>query len=438
MSLAAKLNRLRGRPGQSGNEALSDRLRRLRRVGERPTHTSADESAGRAPITRRPDTALCEALGAQGSDGLMRRDRVADLCVPGAELRSLHRLPEAQGLADADWVYLDTETTGLSGGAGNLAFMLGMARFSPSGRLQVRQFVLANFAAERSMLREMLDWLGSDAVLVSYNGKCFDAPLLQSRLHMHRIDADLAGRRHLDLMFTVRRAFRRLWPDCRLQTAERHLLDFIRVDDLPGAEAPAAWQDWLFRGATARLTGVLEHNYRDVVSLALLHRQLVAVYAGGASQETDHAAIGKAWHASGDQAQARHVWETAGDRLGEAGSLQLAASYRRRGEWLRAERIWLSLYAHGSRVAACELSKYHEHRRRDYAQALRFAMQAEPAEREVRTARLQGKLERGPQMPLWHAGSTGEGDEVGSAIGRRQAACQQTGAASLEQSPAER
>lgn len=449
MSLAAKLDRLRGRPAQpqpQQSDALGDRLRRLRRVGDRSSgglaEKMADKTAGHRSNEPRSDAGLREALGGQCNDGLLCRDRVVEQCLSKAELQSLDRLPDAHGFDGADWVYFDTETTGLSGGAGNLAFMLGMARFSRSGRLQVRQLVLGNFAAERRMLHEMLEWLGDDAVLVSYNGKCFDAPLLQSRLHLHRIDADLAGRAHLDLMFTVRRAFRRHWPDCRLQTAERHLLDIVRVDDLPGAEAPAAWQAWLNRGATARLAGVLAHNYQDVVSLALLHRRLVNVYAGGTREATDYAAIGKAWHDSGNPAQACRVWETAGDRLREAGRLQLAASYRRRGEWRRAEQAWLGLYRQGSRAAACELSKFHEHRRQDYAQALMFAVDCEAGERDVRCARLQGKLERGPQMPLWQAvsvaGSVGEGDEVRGAIGCRQAAGQQAVATRIEQAATKR
>ena len=90
------------------------------------------------------------------------------------------------------------------------------------------------------MLAGLGDWLGPAPTLVSYNGKGFDVPVLQARTRLHGHRYDWSGPDHMDLLYTVRRAYRRHWPDCRLQTAERRLLAIRRVDDLPGAEAPAA------------------------------------------------------------------------------------------------------------------------------------------------------------------------------------------------------
>ncbi len=301
MSLAARLDRLRGlerqargagssatpshAPGQdeAANGALVERLRRLSQA--RPAARQGSAAA-----------ALAEALKAQPTaPGLLLRED----CVKApdcARVPAGQDLPDSLGLDDRDWVYIDTETTGLSSGVGNLAFMVGLARWQGGQRIVLRQYVLAGFAAEQAMLEQVAEWVGEGATLVSYNGKCFDLPLLDARCRAQRLPVHLSGLGHLDLLYTVRRAFRGAWPDCRLQTAEQRLLGVHRVDDLPGAEAPLAWRDWLGRGATGRLRGVLAHNRQDLVSLALLHHGLAQVYRDGAGCAVDLAAMGRAWH----------------------------------------------------------------------------------------------------------------------------------------------
>ena len=253
------------------------------------------------------------------------------------------------------------------------------------------------------MLHAMQEWIGADAVLVSYNGKCFDLPLLTGRLRLHRIRGDLGALAHLDLMYGVRRAYRAHWPDCRLQTAERSLLGLQRRDDLPGSQAPAAWRSWLRDGRTRPLARVLAHNRQDLVSLALLHRRLLSVYAGTDRTGIDHTAIGNAWLKAGRQALARQVWERAGRELDDEGCLQLAALYRRQGDWVRAEQVWLGLYARGSQRGALALSKYYEHRKRDYRRAIDFAGGCDGRERERRCRRLQHKLGANLELPLCSA-----------------------------------
>ncbi|MDJ0739583.1 MAG: ribonuclease H-like domain-containing protein [Gammaproteobacteria bacterium] len=355
---------------------------------------------------------LDRAPGARVTNGVLEIERRHVL--PRAAV-ALHALPQVLDAADADWLYLDTETTGLSGGVGTLAFMVGLARRDGERALDVRQVVAGSFAAERAMLQALAASVTPHSVLVTFNGKAFDVPLLQARLRLHRIDCDLGGLRHLDLMYPVRRAFRRLWPDCRLQTAERCLLGLRRVDDLPGAAAPAAWRDWLRRGATVPLRGVLRHNAQDVVSLARLHARLVAVYAGGDPTPADHAALGVAWQEAGHARRARDVWQRAGRRLSADGRLALAASYRRAGDWPRATALWAGLFAEGDRRAALELSKYYEHRCRDVATAIRYAGYCAADERDRRLARLQLKQPGDRQLMLW-PGGRGEPHVVAGAI----------------------
>lgn len=305
MSLAARLDRLRGlerrasgagQPatpvpvaGQDGSadaEQLVERLRRLSQL--RPARRQG-------PTTG----VLAEVLQAQTTaPGLL-------LCQDSCELPGYGPvpagadLPDSLALDDRDWVYIDTETTGLSSGVGNLAFMVGLARWEGGNRIALRQFVLAGFGAERAMLEQIGDWIGAQATLVSYNGKRFDLPLLDARYRAQRLAATLSGLAHLDLLYAVRRAFRTAWPDCRLQTAERRLLAIERIDDLPGAEAPLAWREWLGRGATGRLRGVLAHNRQDLLSLAALHCSLAAVYRDAAGSVADVAAMGRAWRRAG-------------------------------------------------------------------------------------------------------------------------------------------
>jgi uncharacterized protein YprB with RNaseH-like and TPR domain len=163
----------------------------------------------------------------------------------------------------------DTETTGLSGGTGTRAFMIGVADW-PDQRLRVRQLFLTSMGGESAMLQTFSEWLDPDQVLVSYNGRCYDSPLLTTRYRLARMANPLPGLRHLDLLFPVRRRYRGVWENCRLATIERHLLGVVRDDDLPGAEAPQAWRDYLRGGSSRNLRRVVEHNDQDLRSLSAL------------------------------------------------------------------------------------------------------------------------------------------------------------------------
>ncbi len=164
-------------------------------------------------------------------------------------------------------LHFDTETTGLAGGTGTRAFMIGAADWI-DGRFRIRQLTITSMAAESAMLRAFAGWLSEDTVLVSYNGKCYDAPLLATRYRLARMPNPLLGLGHLDLLHPVRRHWKGQWENCRLATAERLLLGVVREDDLPGSEAPAAWLTYLRGGSAANLRRVAQHNAQDLKSLA--------------------------------------------------------------------------------------------------------------------------------------------------------------------------
>jgi uncharacterized protein YprB with RNaseH-like and TPR domain len=170
----------------------------------------------------------------------------------------------------ADLLFLDTETTGLAGGTGTVAFVIGLG-FLSGEHFVLRQFLLARPGAEAAMLARLAAAVKPQAELVTYNGKSFDLPLLATRFRLAHLPDPFAGRAHADLLHAVRRTLRGQMPNFRLGTVEESLLCYRRADDLPGSEAPAAWRALLRESRWEPLAGVLRHNRDDLVSLAALH-----------------------------------------------------------------------------------------------------------------------------------------------------------------------
>jgi uncharacterized protein YprB with RNaseH-like and TPR domain len=170
-------------------------------------------------------------------------------------------------------LFLDTETSGLAGGTGTFVFLLGLARVS-AGHLYVAQYLATGFAGEAGLLDALAAAVEAAECLVTFNGKSFDVPVLKARYALARRPHPFEGKAHGDLLHATRRLLREGWPDCRLRTTEVHALGFDRVDDLPGAEVPAAWQRWLTRGDASAVPRILDHNREDLLSLAALVQAL--------------------------------------------------------------------------------------------------------------------------------------------------------------------
>ena len=178
-------------------------------------------------------------------------------------------------------MFFDTETTGLAGGTGTRAFMIGAADWFDGG-LRIRQLLTTTMAAEDAMLREFAAWLSPDTVLASYNGRSYDSPLLKTRYRLARLPDPLHALDHVDLLHPTRRRYRGRWENCKLATIERELLQIVREDDLPGSQAPMAWLSWLRGGGSGLLKRVAAHNHQDVVTLARLLLRLVEAQAESA------------------------------------------------------------------------------------------------------------------------------------------------------------
>lgn len=196
----------------------------------------------------------------------------AALEVDTARLRPLCPQPDDAACDPRQALFLDTETTGLSASAGTLVFMCGLGYFEGE-EFVVEQTFLRSFAEEPAALQHVADRLAAYPQLVTFVGKSFDRHRLASRMVIHRIRSTMLTARHLDLYHLARRAYKDELPDQRLQTLERERLGVYRDDDLPGAEAPLAYQQWLQEGR-GELPRVFEHNRLDVLSLVTLLARL--------------------------------------------------------------------------------------------------------------------------------------------------------------------
>jgi uncharacterized protein len=241
-------------PREQGKRGTVDALRRLLRARERPRQAASSRRV------------LSPPAGDEIAPGLHQVE--TRLAYPASAMIGV---PVLDGLPvdRTRLLCFDTETTGLAGGVGTRAFMIGVAAWA-DGVLTVRQLYLTAIAGERAMLQLFADWLQEDTILVSYNGKSYDAPLLKGRLRLNRVAHRLAGLPHIDWLHPTRRIYKGHLPNCKLATIEREVLRIVREDDLPGSEAPAAWLAYLRGQSSINLARVIEHNRQDVITLMRL------------------------------------------------------------------------------------------------------------------------------------------------------------------------
>jgi uncharacterized protein YprB with RNaseH-like and TPR domain len=399
MDLKSRLSRLQAQAGTAAAPApapataASSLHQRLAQLRPERLHAQTPRR-GHAAM---PAEALAGKLGGKVvSPGLIRirkqLSRVNQLgSVELCSLREHPRLPGESNGAAQRRVYLDTETTGLSGGSGTLAFLVGFAVVE-ADTITLTQFLLTRFAAEAALLAAIGEALSPQDSLVSYNGKSYDLPLLQTRFRMQGMTSPFEGLPHLDLLHPVRRLFGSRWPDCRLTSLERRLLGFSRSGDLPGSEAPAAWFSYVRGGRAEMLVRVVDHNRQDIVSLAVAHRVLTQAIEQPRAFGVDLHALAR-WLAESDEAAARTLLHAHQESLGPEGKRLLGRLSRRAGNWEQAVRIWESLAATGCSDSMERLAKYHEHISRDLVAARRCCarLPGGPAQQQ-RRERIERKL----------------------------------------------
>ncbi|MGE0601636.1 MAG: ribonuclease H-like domain-containing protein [Dehalococcoidia bacterium] len=301
------------------------------------------------------------------------------LAIEPGRLAGQIRDPRLADTLASDFLYVDTETTGL-GGAGMMVFLAGVARFDGS-TLRLRQFLLPGPQYEGGLLGGLSRELDGAQALVSYNGKSFDVPALESRYILSRQRPSLRGLPHLDLLHPNRRLFKGAVESHRLAMVERELLGFVREDDCPSSEVPERYFRFQRSGDPTHIRPVLRHNAWDILSLVALAAHLAAVCDDGANHPLQAA---RAAEYAGDHASAAEHYETALDSPTSRGerleALERAARCRARaGDWEAAARHWQSLIdePRARRVLPfVELAKIAEHRLADQARAYVLTDQA--------------------------------------------------------------
>jgi uncharacterized protein YprB with RNaseH-like and TPR domain len=346
--------------------------------------------------------------------------------------------------ARAPFVFLDLETTGLSGGAGTQVFLVGCGWFDPDASFVTRQFLLTRYTDERPMLALVAEELGRAGALVSFNGKSFDAPVLETRYLFHRLPTTVRTLPHVDVLHPARRfwkersggaravlaagstgarLFQASGSDCSLVALEKQMLGVRRVGDVPGFEIPRRYFQFVHTGDSRPLAAVLEHNRHDLLTLAALTARLfhVTLHGPDAARDAREAlALGHVYmradlvtRASDAYARAVEMTERGiVSQLVRIESLRaLALTHRRERNYAAAAACWRRLLETPGcppsvrREASEALAVHHEHRERDLFAAKAFALRsleldAQPAwTRAVqhRLARLEKKLKLSEQ-----------------------------------------
>jgi len=281
-------------------------------------------------------------------------------------------------------VYLDTETTGLAGGTGTCAFLIGIGAAEGPG-FRVRQFFLRDFTEEKAALAALAEALEPYELIVTYNGKTFDIPLLETRYTLARMKSPFARMVHLDLLHPARRLWKLRLESCQLKNLERELLGIARNGDVPGSEIPQIYFDYLRTRSAKALQPVFFHNALDIVTLAgvavEVGRAIAGAGDGAACDSRDLFSLSRVLERAGASELARTTCLQAIARgLPESvepqALWQLAAQHKRERRYQEAVEIWTKIIHLESRYAVEayeELAIHYEHRVRDANKALEFA-----------------------------------------------------------------
>lgn len=311
-------------------------------------------------------------------------------------------------------LFLDTETTGLNGGAGTVVFEIGLGWIEPRGMV-IRQYVMRDYHEEAAMLEEIAAIFRRFDIVVSFNGKSFDLPLLESRMTMNRIRLAVTTWHHFDLLHAVRRVYRLRLGRCNLARLEEAVLGRAREDDLPGALVPQRYFDYLKTKEFALLEDVLRHNLQDVQSLAELTGHLCAVFRDPQilAHPQDILGVGKTLLRTGNREKGRKCLRIIGySSVSAQAHMLLSMSYKKERDWNEALASWQTMIVRGEGGALpyIEMAKYYEHVEKNNERALACAMRAltqvlnegllgdntSQTERDVqkRITRLKGKIMR--------------------------------------------
>lgn len=339
------------------------------------------------------------------------------------------RDPRLLKMQPEDFGYLDTETSGMAGGTGTYAFLIGAARFenTGSGRVfRLLQFFMRDPSEEPALLEALSDFLAPCQALVTYNGKAFDAPLLKTRFTLHDIPVPFEEYAHVDLLHLARRLWRDRLPSRTLKYIEENIMDAPRTsEEVPGYEIPWLYFDYLRDGDASEMKGVFYHNAMDIVALAAMFGLISSMLENPFNERIQHGldvvALAKLHEDLDQWDRACRLYERGLEMdLGEEdfwnAVRRLSVLQKRRGDLNEAVLWWEKAAGQGHVYAFVELAKHYEHREKEYVEAhkwsqaalelvnsddemLAFKREHWQGELEHRLTRLERKIENWSKKP---------------------------------------
>jgi hypothetical protein len=309
------------------------------------------------------------------------------LDVPGKVLAVLARDEAFEMLSLSSSVLVDLETTGLAGGTGTIPFLVGLGFFENQD-FKLVQYFLNDLAAEPQMLSDLERLLEEKQFtsLVSYNGKGFDLPLLETRFTLNRKRLPLTGLPHLDFLFCARHLWKHKYESCRLYDLALSHLGVDRSEDIPSEEIPWRYFQYLRTGDFSLMEPVIYHNQEDIMSLygvvvagaVLMVRSLEG--AGAEIEASELLGVGKVWERAGEIDKSVVFYEEALSRelpglVSNKVRKNLAQYFKRKKQWEKSIELWQYLLENSEDLECFrELAIYYEHRKKDPEEALKYAL----------------------------------------------------------------
>lgn len=407
--------------GQDAGLTVKQRLERLIALTDKGRGPAA--GAGERPVEakRREAVQVFEnafALGARYGQIPISMG----LQIPADVVGFLSRDAAFEGLDLSTALFLDLETTGLAGGTGTLPFLVGLAYYRDD-RFKVTQFFLHEMAEEDRMIRELDRFVREMGFksLVTYNGKAYDVPLVETRFALHRTPCPLRGLPHLDFLFSARSLWKHKHDSCRLFHLAQQVVQAERSEDIPSEEIPLRYFQYIRNGDFSLIDPIIYHNQEDLLSLlgvvvagAILVERHREAAKSGPGDPMDLYGVASLFERSGDMATSAALLQQAlsgsGGLTAEASHVartKLSHHFKKAKDWDKALPFWQEMAAGEAVDCDCfrELSMYFEHTAKDFGEAIRVATdglavakgRSLGAEKdfEKRIARLRGKMAKG-------------------------------------------
>jgi uncharacterized protein YprB with RNaseH-like and TPR domain len=341
----------------------------------------------------------------------------AGLKISGEVLALLSRDRSFADLDLSTALFLDLETTGLSGGVGVIPFLVGLGYFRDD-RFEVSQFFLGELAEEERLIRELGQFFAQMDFrsVVTFNGKAFDLPLLETRFILHREVLPLSGLPHLDFLFSARSLWSHKHESCRLYHLAQQILEADRAEDIPSAEIPHRYFEFLRTGEFSLIEPILYHNQEDLLSLLGVVISGAAVFSEEKEGELEPAAdamdlfgAAKLLERTGESERSAQFMRRAlegrlSQEIAVLAKMKLASHFKKNRDWAKAISLWQEMKPLNQVTCYRELAIYYEHRERDYKKATQIAEEGLTAasgtsrnlEKDFshRLERLKHKLER--------------------------------------------